>query len=77
MLGSPRGGQTAAVLISFGLTIFATVVLLLHMPSVSVLAGVARGTDRPELARLGGDLPHPVIGLLVLLVITGLNVYKP
>ncbi|MPY95445.1 MAG: hypothetical protein GEV08_21030, partial [Acidimicrobiia bacterium] len=34
----------------------------------------ARG---PALDALGGDLAHPAIGLGVLLVIQGLNVYKP
>lgn len=65
------------VLITLVLTILATVVLLLHMPSVSSLADVARATDGAALGRLGGDLFHAGGGLLVLLVITGLNVYKP
>ena len=65
------------VLISFALTIFSTVVLLLHMPTVSILADVAQEADSAGLARLGGDLFHPGVGLLVLLVVTGLNVYKP
>ena len=65
------------VLISFVLTVFSTVVLLFHMPTVSALAHVAREADPAVLSRLGGDLLHPGVGLLVLLVITGLNVYKP
>ena len=65
------------VLITLALTVFSTVVLLLHMPTVSSLAHVAREADRAVLSRLGGDLVHPGVGLLVLLVITGLNVYKP
>ena len=66
------------VLISFGLTVFATTILLLHMPDVSAMAAVAREADAAHLAGgLGGDLFHPVIGLLVLLVIQILNVYKP
>jgi hypothetical protein len=64
-------------LISLVLTIFCTVVLLLHMPTVSSLAGMVRKADGAELSRLGGDLFHPGIGLLVLLVIAVLNVYKP
>jgi hypothetical protein len=59
------------------LTTFATVVLLLHMPTVSSLADVAREADGAALHRLGGDLFHPGVGLVVLLVITVLNVYKP
>jgi hypothetical protein len=74
------------VLISLVLTVIATVVLLLHMPDVSVLADVARKADGGALdgigpyvpARLeGGDLLHPGLGLVVLLVIQVLNVYKP
>ena len=65
------------VLISLGLTIFATMVLLFHMPTVSALADVARVADGADLGRLGGDLFHPGAGLLVLLVITVLNMYKP
>jgi hypothetical protein len=65
------------VLISFVLTIIATAVLVLHMPTVSALANVARVAEGAELRRLGGDILHPAVGLLVLLVITALNVYKP
>jgi hypothetical protein len=74
------------VLISFVLTIFATVVLLFHMPDVSLMAAVAReaegeslnGVSRHLYARLGdSDLLHPGLGLVVLLVIQVLNVYKP
>jgi hypothetical protein len=74
------------VLFSLMLTVVATVVLLLHMPDVSVLADVAREAEgaRPDgpgkhlYARLEeGDLLHPGLGLVVLLVIQVLNVYKP
>jgi len=66
------------VLISFVLTVFAATILLLHMPDVSALADVAREADAAGVAGgLGGDLLHPGIGLLVLLVIQALNVYKP
>jgi hypothetical protein len=65
------------VLISFFLTVFATVVLLLRMPTVSLLAGVARDAESADLGQLESDLLHPGVGLLVLLVIAGLNVYKP
>jgi hypothetical protein len=74
------------VLISFVLTIFATAVLLLHMPDVSVLADVARAGEGGNLHRMGqhvysrlarGDLLHPGLGLVVLLVVQVLNVYKP
>jgi hypothetical protein len=77
-LGTPWGlFRHYWVLITFLLTSFATVILLLHMPSVSALADVAREADDATLGRLGGDLFHAGGGLLVLLVITVLNVYKP
>jgi hypothetical protein len=65
------------VVITLMLTILCTVVLLLHMPTVSSLADVAREADGAHLVGLGGDLFHAGSGLLVLLVITALNVYKP
>jgi hypothetical protein len=65
------------VLITLVLTIISVVVLLVHMPTVSFLTEVAQEADGADLAGLGGDLLHPGVGLLVLLVITGLNVYKP
>lgn len=65
------------VLISLGLTVLSIVILLLHMPTVSMLADMAQAADDAELAGFGGDLLHPGVGLLVLLAITGLNVYKP
>ena len=74
------------VLFSFVLTSLAAVVLILHMPEVSTLANAARGAegaglqglDKHLYAQLGrGDLLHPGLGLVVLLVIQVLNVYKP
>ena len=65
------------VLISLGLTILATAILVLHMPSVTATARMARESDGAQLGQLGGDLGHAVGGLVVLLVITALNVYKP
>jgi hypothetical protein len=77
-LGTPWGVfRHYWVLITLLLTILSTVVLLLHMPTVSVLADLAREADGVALAELGSDLLHPGVGLLVLLVITGLNVFKP
>jgi hypothetical protein len=77
-LGTPWGlFRHYWVLISLGLTVLATVVLLVHMPTVSALADQARATDGAHLGGLGSDLVHPGLGLVVLLVITGLNVYKP
>jgi hypothetical protein len=65
------------VMFTLVLTIFSTVVLLLHMPTVSAAADVARYADSSHLGGFGGDLFHAGGGLLVLLVITVLNVYKP
>ena len=65
------------VLITLVLTILSTVILLLHMPTVSALAGIAAATDSATLGGHGGDHFHAGGGLLVLLVITVLNVYKP
>ncbi|HEV2755218.1 MAG TPA: DUF2269 domain-containing protein [Actinomycetota bacterium] len=65
------------VSISFLLTLFSTVVLILHMPSVSTTTDVAQRVDGAELYALGGDLEHPSIGLVILLVVHVLNVYKP
>jgi len=65
------------VLFSLVLTVFATVVLLLHMPSVSATAERAQQLEGASLDALGGDLLHPGIGHVVLLVVQVLNVYKP
>ncbi len=77
-LGTPWGlFRHYWVLFSFVLTVLATVILLLHMPTVSYSARVAAETDGADLHGLGGDLLHPGLGLVVLLVIQVLNVYKP
>ncbi|MCC6174406.1 MAG: DUF2269 domain-containing protein [Chloroflexi bacterium] len=65
------------VVISLALTVLSTVILLLHMPTVSALAEAARMADSNHLGTLGGDLFHAGGGLLVLLVVMVLNVYKP
>jgi hypothetical protein len=65
------------VLISLGLTVLASVILVLHMPSVSSSAAIAREGDAARLSQLGGDLGHAVGGLVVLLTVTVLNVFKP
>lgn len=65
------------VAISFILTLFAAVILVLHMPSVSASVEVAREAEGAALKALGGDLLHPGIGLVILLVVQVLNLYKP
>src|SRR5919107_2322247 len=70
-LGTPWGlFRHYWVLISLGLTVFSTVILLLHMPTVSAMADMAQEADGADLAGLGGDLLHPGLGLVVLLIIT-------
>jgi hypothetical protein len=81
-LGTPWGlFRHYWVLISLMLTIVATVVLLQHMPTVSFFARVAAETDSADVGglrgALRGELLHAGVGLLVLLVIEVLNVYKP
>lgn len=65
------------VVISLGLTAAATGVLLLHMPDVSALQEQASGRSGHELESMGSDLGHSTLGLLVLVTILVLNIYKP
>jgi uncharacterized membrane protein len=81
-LGSPWGlFRHYWVLFSFVLTLLATAVLLEHMQTVSFFAGLAAETNRADVGQLRdglwGELFHAGVGLLVLLVIQVLNVYKP
>ncbi len=64
------------VLISLFVTVFATVILLLHLGNVEALA--ARAADPAvDPDSLNGDLFHSIGGLVVLLVPLVLNLYKP
>jgi uncharacterized membrane protein len=67
------------VLISFLLTVVATIVLLSEMRVITASAGVASdpSTSIDQLLALPTTLPHSLGGLLVLLVVQVLNVYKP
>lgn len=65
------------VIISLVLTLFSTIVLILHMPDVSSTAAVARAGVSADVMQLGSDLAHPAIGLVVLLVVAVLNTWKP
>ena len=77
-LGTPWGlFRHYWVLITLGLTLLCVVVLLAHMPTVSATATMVRTADGAHLVGLGGDLLHPGVGLVVLLAIMVLNVYKP
>ena len=77
-LGTPWGlFRHYWVLLSLVLTIFATVVLLVHMQTVSDVARIAAETPSAALSGLPGELVHAGGGMLVLLVIQVLNMYKP
>lgn len=69
------------VLISLVLTVLATVVLLANLRTVSAFADLASrpGRDVAVALRRGlvGELIHSGLGLVVLLVVEVLNVYKP
>lgn len=68
-------------LISLALTVFATVILVLHMPEVSFFAGPAADVDSANVSMLRqglpGELLHAGVGMLVLVVVQVLNIYKP
>lgn len=76
-LGTPWGlFRHWWVVISLGMTVFATAILLLHLGDVDALA--ARAADPAvDPSRLDGDLFHAIGGLVVLLVPLVLNLYKP
>jgi hypothetical protein len=65
------------VIFALALTLAATTVLIVHMPSVSDTAARARSATQADLQTLGGDLIHPIAGLAVLMTVLFLNVYKP
>jgi hypothetical protein len=66
-------------LISFLLTMFATIVLLAETRTISALAGIAADptTSDAALRALPSTLVHSVGGTVILLVNMWLNVYKP
>ncbi|WP_188148846.1 DUF2269 domain-containing protein [Haloferax sp. AS1] len=67
------------VVVSLLLTVLATVVLLSEMQEISHFASIAADmtTSADELRALPGTLAHSGIGLVVLLVILVINVFKP
>ena len=77
-LGTPWGlVRHYWVLFAFVLTVLALTVLILHMPTVAADADLARTVDDRTVVALGGDVLHPALGLVVLVVVAVLNVYKP
>lgn len=76
-LGTPWGlFRHYWVVLSLILTVFATVILLLHMGDIGTKAAQAADAST-DPSQLGGDLMHSVGGLLVLTVPLVLNIYKP
>jgi hypothetical protein len=67
------------VLISFVLTVIATTVLLIETTTISSLAALAEEptTTADQLRSMGSTLAHSIGGMLVLLVVLVLNLYKP
>jgi hypothetical protein len=67
------------VLISLLLTLFAVVVLLSESGHISRTAAIAAdpATSAEAILTLPNTLPHSIGGIVVLLVIQTMNVYKP
>jgi hypothetical protein len=68
------------VVASLGLTTLGVVVLLSHMPGVTesaTLANTASGAEADLHQALWSELLHSGLGLVVLLAIQAINVYKP
>ena len=77
-LGTPWGlFRHWWVLITLGLTIILTGTVLNHMPSVTDLADAARGGESIDSAMKEHTLQHASGGLVLLLGIMLLNIYKP
>jgi hypothetical protein len=77
-LGTPWGlFRHYWVVIALVLTVLSVVVLLLHMPTVNASTFVAWTASDTTVAALSGDIVHPALGLVVLLVVAVLNVHKP
>ena len=76
-LGTPWGlFRHYWVTISLAVTLFATAILVLHIPAVESMRDVAADPSR-SVDHLGGDLFHSIGGFVVLLVPLILNIYKP
>lgn len=74
-LGTPWGlFRHYWVVISLLITAVATVVLLLHLPTV---AAMSQHAASGPVQGMGGDVVHPVLGLLLLLIPLCLNIFKP
>ncbi len=80
-LGTPWGlFRHYWILVKLLITILSTIILLVHMPPISLLAGVAAKTTlfSTDLYRMQVQMVvASAAGLLALLVVTTLGVYKP
>lgn len=67
------------VVVSLILTTFAIMVLMVETRTIDSLVAAASdpATTDAELDALPSTLPHSILGILVLLAITAMNVYKP
>jgi len=65
------------IVIKLILTALSTIVLISHMPLVSDLASEAKDMNPSDVSGLPSEVFHPGVGLLVLLAIVVLSVYKP
>jgi hypothetical protein len=69
------------VLFSLVLTVFANVILLQHMQTVNALAALAAEMTSGDVTTLreglNGELFHAGVGLILLMVVQVMNVYKP
>ena len=75
-LGTPWGlVRHYWVVVKLLLTLFATAILLLETQSINYMAEVAANGLDPRT--LPGSLPHSIGGLMVLLTVTILAIYKP
>lgn len=63
------------LLVKLLLTIFATAILLLEVQNVTYMAEIASTSADPRT--LPGSLPHSIGGLLILVMVAVLSVYKP
>ncbi|MEW1843959.1 hypothetical protein AB0392_38945 [Nonomuraea angiospora] len=75
-LGTPWGlFRHYWVLVKLLLTVFATTILLVETSTVSYLAQAATSDADPR--ELPGTMPHSIGGLVVLLIVVVLSVFKP
>jgi len=66
------------VVLKLGITVFATVILLIYMGTFREMAGVAADPVMDlAVVRNASPIVHAILALILLLAATGLGVYKP